>query len=235
MLDRFASVPKSRGRRLLVLVSFAVHGIGAFGLLLASVLHVDEIGAPPLMLTYFASPTEPPPARGSPTPSTAKRRGSKRSSQPALPVEPRVAPERPAGLEPASDSDRTPGSGESNGDGAGEGDPNGVIGAPPVSGLVAKAPPARPKNVASFVFDRQRLSAPDPHLSAEFWRAYPAPVVSGTYRVCIGSDGRIFQIAPTVSIPGQDERIMEHLRRTWVYRPQPIPVCSQLKLEFRLR
>ncbi len=212
------------------MASLVVHGIGAFGLLSASVLHVDEISAPPLTLTYFSSAPEPPPPLGSRTPATAKRRSTKRLSAPALPVEPRLAAERPA--DPDT-SDVTPGTG--GGDGVGKGDPNGVVGAPPGLAVVAKAPPARPRNIASFVFDRQRLSAPDPHLSAEFWRVSPMRSVSGTYRVCIGTDGRIFQIAPTVGIAGEDERIMEHLRRTWRYRPQPLPVCSLLTLEFWLQ
>ncbi len=144
-----------------------------------------------------------------------------------------MAPERPAGPDPDVDSDGTPGKGD--GDGVGQGDPNGVVGAPPGTGPVARVRPAAPRNIASFVFDRQRLSAPDPHLSAEFWHGYPGRTVSGTYRVCLGTDGRIFQIAPTVSIPGEDARIMEHLRRTWFYRPQPLPVCSLLTLEFRLQ
>jgi hypothetical protein len=90
-----------------------------------------------------------------------------------------------------------------------------------------------PRRVASFVFDRERLSAPDPHLPETF-RARVGERLKGTYLICVGTDGRVQKVSAVQGVPGADQAIMEHLRTTWVYKPQPVPVCSSRTFVFEI-
>jgi serine/threonine-protein kinase len=84
-----------------------------------------------------------------------------------------------------------------------------------------------PKQLPSFVFDQQRISAPNPHLPDSFRESHPRQRLRGTYRICVNTDGRVSDVGVLASIPGLDQTITEQLKRTWIYKPQPVPVCGE--------
>jgi hypothetical protein len=88
------------------------------------------------------------------------------------------------------------------------------------------------KKVASFVFDKERVRAPDPHLPSSF-RAAPGEKVKGIYQICVGTDGKVTKITVVQSIAGADQSVMEQIQGTWVYKPQPVPVCTSRAFVFQ--
>jgi hypothetical protein len=81
------------------------------------------------------------------------------------------------------------------------------------------------KRVASFVFDRERVASPDPHLP-DAAKPRPGTKLKGTYLICVGTDGKVNKVTVVQSIAGADQAIQDHLKSTWLYKPQPVPVCS---------
>jgi len=88
--------------------------------------------------------------------------------------------------------------------------------------------------VPSFVIDAQRISSPNPHLPDSFRESHPRQLVRGTYRICVNTSGRVSDVSIVASIPGLDQAIIEQLKRTWVYKPQPVPVCSERNFIFKI-
>ena len=104
--------------------------------------------------------------------------------------------------------------------------PGGVVGGVPGGVLGAPLPPAPPpKTVASFVLDAQRISAPDPHLP-EGLRTNPGQHMRATYRICVRQDGHVSDVTIVTPLPGADAAIIDQVKRTWIYKPQPLPVCT---------
>jgi hypothetical protein len=84
---------------------------------------------------------------------------------------------------------------------------------------------ANVKKVASFVFDKERLHSPDPHLPQSIKPA-PGEKLKGVYQICVGTDGKVTKVTTVQSISGADQAVMEQIQSTWVYKPQPVPVCT---------
>jgi len=81
------------------------------------------------------------------------------------------------------------------------------------------------KKVASFVFDKERLRFPDPHLPPTIKPA-PGEKLKGVYQICVGTDGKVSKVTTVQSISGADQAVMEQIQSTWIYKPQPVPVCT---------
>jgi len=81
------------------------------------------------------------------------------------------------------------------------------------------------KKVASFVFDKERVRSPDPHLPSTIKTA-PGEKLKGVYQICVGTDGKVTKVTTVQSISGADQAVMEQIQSTWVYKPQPVPVCT---------
>ena len=93
---------------------------------------------------------------------------------------------------------------------------------------------AVPKTVPQFIFDRERLVSPDPHLPDWFKDQHPRQTVSGTYRICVDTSGRVATVQVLSGIAGIDALLVEHVRTTWKYKPQPLPVCSPRVFRFQV-
>lgn len=92
--------------------------------------------------------------------------------------------------------------------------------------------PAVPKKVASFVFDRERVRSPDPHLPPNFTSA-PGEKVKGLYQICVDTHGKVMKVTTVQSIPGADQAVMEQIQNGWFYKPQPVPVCTTRAFVFQ--
>ena len=88
--------------------------------------------------------------------------------------------------------------------------------------------------VAGFTLAAQVVSAADPHLTDDFKSAHPQQVVKGMYKICLSTDGRVSDVTPVTSIPGMDQTIIQQIRASWVYKPQPLPVCFAKPFAFKI-
>jgi hypothetical protein len=81
------------------------------------------------------------------------------------------------------------------------------------------------KKVASFVFDKERIKFPDPHLPPNI-KAAPGEKLKGLYQICVGTDGKVSKVTTVQSISGADQSVIDQIQQNWVYKPQPVPVCT---------
>jgi protein TonB len=195
------------------------------------VLHVEELPPPEVTLTFFNAPPPPPPP---PPPAGASQKKKTQKT--------RIVPTKTATLvqpkkEEAPEKPDTSG-GEPGGvvGGVAGGVVGGVVGSPAPAATPPPPPPAAapPKMVPSFVFDKERLSAPDPHLPEDFMNRHPKQTFNATYRICVGTNGRITEASIVHPIGGVDDAILGQIRRTWMYKPQPLPVCSHRVFVFKI-
>lgn len=93
-----------------------------------------------------------------------------------------------------------------------------------------EAPKSEP--IPAAFLDGQKLSTADEPLAPQSVLAMRCGNgVSGTYRLCIAREGTVSSVQVMQSIAGEDERIVETLKR-WRYRPQPAPICVDKQLDF---
>jgi periplasmic protein TonB len=145
-------------------------------------------------------------------------------------VAPVVVPQRPPDPQPQAptkqeeaDDDDDDGSSD---DGVEGGVPGGVKGGV-VGGVVGNPLPAvaPPKNVPAFVMDKEILQRPLPRLSEVFKQSHRRIPVSGMYKVCVGTDGHVFDVIAVKSVPGADEDIVSGIKDGWLYKTRQVPVC----------
>jgi len=233
MFDNFVAARKpSWKRRALMIVSLGLHGAAALGLLVWSVFHVEELTPPSVSLTFFSSAPPPPP----PPPPPAGRKPVER--KPKIPKVVQQPSEIPTLVQPNLEKPEEPEEeGEEGGveGGVPGGVPGGVVGGV-VGGTLGAPPPPPPKVVASFVLEGQLVSKPDPHLPEHVVNAAKGQTsLKATYRICVRQDGHISDITVVMPVSGgADAAVIEQLKRTWVYKPQPLPVCTIRNFIFRI-
>ena len=88
------------------------------------------------------------------------------------------------------------------------------------------------KKVASFVFDKERLRSPDPHLPDTF-KPPQGSKLKGVYQICVGTDGKVSKVSVVQSLSGADQAVMDQIQSTWQYKPQPVPVCTTRAFVFQ--
>src|SRR5262249_30103843 len=89
-------------------------------------------------------------------------------------------------------------------------------------GDLARAPGVdSAKKIASFVFDKERLRAPDPHLPDSVKPAH-GEKLKGVYQICVGTDGKVNKVTTLQSISGADQTVMEQIRETWADRAEGV-------------
>ncbi len=248
MFDRYVveQTKPSWKRRALMIASIGLHGLAAIALVVWSFFHVEEIAPPALSLTFFSAPPPPPP----PPPPAAKHKSDVKKTQPVdhkmVQPDPTKTLIQPKDDKPVEKDEPEEDGAQEGGEEGGEegGVKGGVIGGVKggvVGGVVgsngtdmkAKAPP--PKTVAGFTLIAQQISHPDPHLPEWVKNQHHEPIVKGMYKVCIRNDGHISDVTPMTSINGADQTIGDQIRTSWVYKPQPVPVCFIAALTFKLQ
>ena len=53
-------------------------------------------------------------------------------------------------------------------------------------------------------------------------------------KVCVGNDGKVFQVNVLASIPGADDAIVNTIKQ-WTYKAQPVSVCTVQNIVFDLQ
>ena len=99
-----------------------------------------------------------------------------------------------------------------------------------VGGMVGStgevAPPVKPKNVPPFVIQRDVVRQVSPKLSEVFKQAHRnSGTMLGMYKICVGTDGKVYDVVAVKAVPGADEDIISGIKDGWEYKPQKVPVC----------
>lgn len=247
MFDRYVADQHRpiTGRSLLILGSVVVHAVLVIALVIYSFVHVEEVAPPPLTVVFVSSAAPPPPPPPPPPPA------GKKTSTPKTPKTPIVQPKDVQPLTQPKEAEKPPeeddeDDGEEGGveggvkGGVAGGVVGGVVGGTlggVLGGTVTNAPPPPPppppKKVPPHVFEQAILSKVLPHLPdvVKIQRRGTGPA---TYRavVCIDAGGAVTKVQTIQSIPGGDEVCIDALRQ-WRFKPQPLPICSVVELEFQ--
>ena len=104
------------------------------------------------------------------------------------------------------------------------------------SGSASSAAPAaiKPKVVPAILIRKDKLSAnDDPHLPDLVKARYRCGLVTGSYKVCIGTSGEIASVDTVAGIPDADNQIAATILK-WRYKPQAIPICFIQFLEYHI-
>jgi serine/threonine-protein kinase len=105
----------------------------------------------------------------------------------------------------------------------------------PATAVASMAPPQKPKNVNARTLDSQQVFHPDPQLPA-IVRSQRRGTGDARFaaKVCVGNDGRVYQVNVLSSIPGADEMIASTIKQ-WIYKPQPVSVCFVANIVYDLQ
>ncbi|MEO6951067.1 MAG: PaxA [Polyangia bacterium] len=237
MFDRYAAATApSWGRRALIVASIMLHVSAAIALVIYSVFHVEEIAPPAVSLTFFSAPPPPPP----PPPPAHKKTTVEHKIIPTN----IVVPTKPTIVQPKKEDDKPPEKDDDGEEGGVEGGVKGGVKGGTVGGVVGgtiggtgtdlNAKPAGGKMVAGFTLMASVLNAPDPHLSDQFKDEHKGSIVKGMYKVCLANDGSVSEVSTMTSIPQQDSSIIQQIKSTWKYKPQPLPVCFAKPFAFKI-
>jgi protein TonB len=215
-------------RRSLAVASVAAHvalGVGLFGY---SILHIEELAPPSMALTFFATAPPPPPP---PPPA-----GHKAKTTPKVEVKPTPTPTsklvQPMKDPPHEEKKDEPAEAGGVDGGVKGGVAGGVVGGT-VGGVVGGTG-TQPKMVASFTLAAQQLQHKDPQLPDWFMNQHAKQKVTGKYKVCIRQDGGISDVTAVVGIPAVDDGIIQQIKNNWLYKPQPVPVCTLSVINFTI-
>ena len=103
----------------------------------------------------------------------------------------------------------------------------GQVGGTGGGGSMTPTPPERPKakNVPPFVIARDMIRQAQPRMSEMFKAAHRGQSVNGMYKVCVDTDGKVYEVVPVKAIDGANDEIIEGIKADWLYKPQQVPVC----------
>lgn len=243
MFDRYvAQTRPSWKRRALIIASLSAHVIAGVVLGIWSILHVEEIAPPTLSLTFFSAPPPPPPP---PKKKKATPTEKKPETQPKVMTQPDPAKLQQPKIEEKKEEPKQDDEGEDDGEEGGEkgGQKGGKLGGLPTGqqggtgtqpAAKPAAPPPAPKTVAGFTLIAQQLAHPNPHLPEAVMASRPHQDIKGMYKVCIKNDGHISDVFTMTGIPGADDQIAAQIKSSWVYKPQPVPICFVAALTFKV-
>jgi protein TonB len=181
----------------------------------------------PTVVLYRAPPAKalPPP----PAPRSNATRSTKARATPVKkvePVMPKAVPQEP--FQPAPAHEPVAAAPEvASAAAEGPGGPVGGVAGGTVGGVIGGVVGAelKPKNVPAFVVQRDMLRQSQPNLPEVFKQAHRGQALVGMYKVCVGTDGHVFEVAVIKSVPGADDAITSSVREGWLYKPQSVPVC----------
>ena len=66
------------------------------------------------------------------------------------------------------------------------------------------------------------------------FQQHPLQTMRGMYKICVRTDGHVSDVLVMTSIPGMDQAIIDQIKSSWVYRPQPLPVCAPRVFLFKI-
>lgn len=248
MFDRYlADQQPNWKRRWLSIASIFLHGAVGAAVIGYTFFHVEEIAPPALSLTFFNSappppPPPPPPAGGSSSPQQPKTKKIEIKpdvSKLVQPTEVKPVEEKPKETPTEDSNEKGEEGGEKGGVVGGEkgGEKGGEIGGQK-GGVLGSTGTGHGgqggKNVAQFVLAASKIEAPNPSTPDWFYNEYRGRSARGTYRLCVGTDGRVVSMDTLGALPGDmNSHVIEHVKAKWKFKPQPFVVCAQWVFDFQ--
>lgn len=111
----------------------------------------------------------------------------------------------------------------------------GVVGGV-VGGQLGGTGEVKPKNVPPFVIQRDVVKQTPPRLSEVFKQMHRnSGTLNGMYRICVATDGHVYEVKAVKSVPGADEDIIAGIKEGWQYKPQKVPVCFLYNIPITIR
>ena len=233
MFDDFASVQYRAARGKSALVSLALHGFLLAAFFIGATIRANLPVTKEIEVKFVGpgqgpgAPPPPPPPAGPKKPRTRKITQPVKVEIPKPLIIPTEEPkDEPPPVEAKDEGVEGGVEGGVKGGVVG-GVVGGVLGGTGGGGTEAPPPPEKPKakNVPPFVIAKDMLRQTSPRLSEVFKQSHRGQTVTGMYRVCVGTDGHVYEVIVVKSVPGADEDIVEGLKADWLYREQPVPVC----------
>jgi protein TonB len=230
MFDQFGTAKTSQIPRYTA-VSIGVHAVLVALFLLAAGLRAREPVKKEIEVSFLgpgkgkgAPPPPPPPAakkRSTPTP---------RHKPVLAKVEiPRPVLEAPKAVEAEPEEEEEEGVVGGVEGGVAGGVVGGVVGGQVggTGGGGSMQPAERPKakNVPPFVIARDMIRQAPPRMSEMFKASHRGQQVAGMYKVCVDTDGTVYEVVPVKAIDGANDEIIDGIKADWLYRPQQVPVC----------
>jgi len=230
MFDRYvvAETKPDWKRRALIIGSLALHIGGGIGLIIYSIMHVEEIVPAATPITIETAPPAPPaaklgtrrkqePPKTPPKPDAPKPDLVLRDPNPKAPDKPEKPTPEPDNNLPIGDPDGKK-DGQDNGKGKGGGnDPNATgTGGGDDKG---KGPPAPVEKMQAQFSLGKPISHPDPHLPDWYTNQHAQQKVEGRYKVCLQKDGHVAYVSTMTGLAGLDNDISAHIKNNWVYQP----------------
>lgn len=239
MFDQYGK-GRARGLPRYAVISIGVHAVVVAGLLLLASFKSGEPDKKAVEVSFMGpgkgkgAPPPPPPPPAKKHSSTPRRKvvlAKVEIPRPQI-VQPKVVEpvkEEPPKKEEEDDEPDEPGAQEG---GVAGGVAGGVVGGV-VGGQVGgtggggSLVPERPraKNVPPFVIQRDMIRQAPPRMSEMFKASHRGQQVNGMYKVCVDTDGHVYEVTPLKPIDGANEEIIEGIKADWLYKPQPVPVC----------
>jgi protein TonB len=75
------------------------------------------------------------------------------------------------------------------------------------------------------VIAKDMIRQSPPRMSEVFKQSHRGQTVNGMYKVCVDTDGSVYEVTPVKAIDGATEQIVEGIKADWLYRAQQVPVC----------
>ena len=110
--------------------------------------------------------------------------------------------------------------------------PGGTGGGGSMQPTQAERPKA--KNVPAFAIARDMVRQSPPRMSEVFRNSHRGQTVSGMYRVCVDTDGSVYEVVPVKAVDGANDEIVEGIKGDWLYKPQQVPVCFLYNMVVRI-
>lgn len=103
----------------------------------------------------------------------------------------------------------------------------------PAATTPAPAESTGTRNVAGFVLEAQKTGGPQPQLPDAYKDSHPKSRLVVTYKICVNSAGRVYDVATVSGQGGVDGEVIEALKK-WTYKPQSGNVCANKVLTFNI-
>ena len=229
------SAAKTRSLPRYTAVSIGIHVVLVTLFLLAAALRAREPEKKEIEVSFIgpgkgkgAPPPPPPPAakkRSTPTPRHKPVLAKVEIPRPVLEPPKVVEPPRE---EPAEEDDEDEGVVGGVEGGVAGGVVGGVVGGQVGgTGGGGSMAPERPKakNVPPFVIARDMIRQAPPRMSEMFKSSHRGQQVMGMYKVCVDTDGKVYEVSPVKAIDGANDEIIDGIKADWLYKPQQVPVC----------
>jgi eukaryotic-like serine/threonine-protein kinase len=116
--------------------------------------------------------------------------------------------------------------------------------AAPAPAVVRNEPPAAPaaavteapksRNVPAFVMEKDLVSRGAIRLPESFKTTHRGESLSGLYRICVGTNGRVKTVDTVKSVPGADTAVAEGVKEGWLYKTQSVDSCFLYTMPIRV-